>query len=32
MDGSKITFSIPVSIAYTNNQKRDNHLKSDDFF
>ncbi|WP_425357526.1 hypothetical protein [Gillisia limnaea] len=27
-----MTFSIPVSIAYTNNQKRDNHLKSDDFF
>ncbi len=29
---SKFTFNIPVSSIYTNNEKRDNHLKSDDFF
>lgn len=32
LDGSKFTFTILVNSIYTNNEKRDNHLKSDDFF
>lgn len=32
LDGSKFTFSIPVNSIYTNNEKRDNHLRSEDFF
>ncbi|MCM4157973.1 YceI family protein [Gramella sp. AN32] len=32
LDESKFTFTIPVKSIYTNNEKRDNHLKSEDFF
>lgn len=32
LKGSNFTFSIPVNSVYTNNQKRDNHLKSEEFF
>jgi polyisoprenoid-binding protein YceI len=32
LKGSEFTFTIPVKSVYTNNEKRDNHLKSDDFF
>jgi len=32
LDRSKFTFTILVNSIYTNNEKRDNHLKSDDFF
>lgn len=32
LEGSKFTFTIPVNSIYTNNEKRDNHLKSEDFF
>lgn len=32
LKGSEFTFTIPVKSVYTNNEKRDSHLKSDDFF
>lgn len=32
LKNSKFSFTIPVSSVNTNNKKRDNHLKSDDFF
>jgi polyisoprenoid-binding protein YceI len=31
-DGSKIEFTVDVASVDTDNEKRDNHLKSDDFF
>lgn len=31
-DGAKVTFSAKISSIDTNNERRDNHLKSDDFF
>ncbi len=31
-DGSKINFTVDVGSVDTDNEKRDNHLKSDDFF
>lgn len=32
LNGSKFTFTIPVNSIFTNNEKRDNHLRSEDFF
>lgn len=32
LDGSKFNFTISVNSIYTNNEKRDNHLRSEDFF
>lgn len=32
LKNSKFSFTIPVESINTNNQKRDNHLRSDDFF
>lgn len=32
LDESKFTFTVPVSSIETNNEKRNNHLKSSDFF
>lgn len=32
LKASKFIFTVPVSSIETNNQKRNNHLKSDDFF
>lgn len=32
LQGSKFTFTIPVSSIDTNNDKRDEHLRSEDFF
>ncbi len=32
LEESKITFTVPVSSIETNNEKRNNHLKSSDFF
>lgn len=31
-DGAKVTFSAKIASIDTNNERRDNHLKSDDFF
>ena len=31
-DGSKVEFTLDVASVNTDNEKRDNHLKSDDFF
>lgn len=32
LNGSKFTFTIPVNSIFTNNEKRDTHLRSEDFF
>lgn len=32
LEGSKFTFTIPINSIDTNNDKRDTHLKSEDFF